>query len=43
VERFVDRIVEAIAPSRLGRDFRWLFAASSATNIGDGMVWSWNA
>jgi predicted MFS family arabinose efflux permease len=34
----VGRIVEAIAPSRLGRDFRWLFAASSATNIGDGIA-----
>lgn len=32
------RIVEAIAPSRLGRDFRWLFAASWATNIGDGIA-----
>ncbi|MFN2486547.1 MAG: MFS transporter, partial [Acidimicrobiia bacterium] len=32
------RIVEAIAPSRLGRDFRWLFAASWTTNIGDGIA-----
>jgi predicted MFS family arabinose efflux permease len=34
----VRRIVEAIAPSRLGRDFRWLFAASWITNIGDGIA-----
>ncbi|MGH8957110.1 MAG: MFS transporter, partial [Acidimicrobiia bacterium] len=32
------RIVEAIAPRRLGRDFRWLFAASWTTNIGDGIA-----
>ncbi len=32
------RIVEAIAPSRLGRDFRWLFGASLTTNIGDGIA-----
>ena len=32
------RIVEAIAPSRLGQDFRWLFAASWSTNIGDGIA-----
>ena len=32
------RIVEAIAPGRLGRDFRWLFAASWTTNIGDGIA-----
>lgn len=27
-----------MAPSRLGRDFRWLFAASWTTNIGDGIA-----
>lgn len=32
------RIVEAISPIRLGRDFRWLFAASWSTNIGDGIA-----
>lgn len=32
------RILEAIAPGRLGRDFRWLFAASWTTNIGDGIA-----
>lgn len=32
------RIIEAIAPNRLGRDFRWLFASSWTTNIGDGIA-----
>lgn len=32
------RILEAIAPSRLGRDFRWLFASSWVTNLGDGIA-----
>jgi MFS family permease len=32
------RIVEAIAPARLGRKFRWLLAASIANGIGDGVV-----
>ena len=32
------RIVEAIAPRRLGPDFRWLFAASWTTNVGDGIA-----
>ncbi len=32
------RIVEGITPSRLGRDFRWLFAASWTTNVGDGIL-----
>ena len=30
--------IEAIAPARLGRSFRWLFAASIANNVGDGVV-----
>jgi len=34
----VRRIVQVIAPSRLGSGFRWLFAASWATNIGDGIA-----
>lgn len=33
----VARIVEAVAPARLGRDFRWLLGASIVTNIGDGI------
>lgn len=32
------RIAEAIAPARLGRDFRWLFGAYIVTNIGDGIA-----
>ena len=32
------RAVEAVAPSRLGRSFRWLLAASTLTNIGDGVA-----
>jgi MFS family permease len=32
------RVVEAIAPARLGRPFRWLLAMSSASNIGDGIA-----
>lgn len=30
--------VEAIAPRRLGRDFRWLLASSWASNLGDGIA-----
>ncbi|HET7702578.1 MAG TPA: MFS transporter [Candidatus Limnocylindrales bacterium] len=36
----VARIVEVVVPARLGRGFRWLYAASIATNIGDGIVLS---
>ena len=32
------RIAEAIAPSRLGRSFRWLLATSVLTNVGDGVA-----
>lgn len=32
------RIVELIVPARLGSGFRWLLAASIATNIGDGVA-----
>src|SRR5439155_25383163 len=34
----VARIVEVLVPARLGRSFRWLLAASIATNIGDGIA-----
>jgi MFS family permease len=34
----VSRLVEALAPSRLGRDFRWLLASSWAANLGDGIA-----
>ncbi|HLY14020.1 MAG TPA: MFS transporter [Candidatus Limnocylindrales bacterium] len=38
--RPTDRLVEAIAPSRLGRPFRWLLAATTVNGIGDGVVLS---
>jgi MFS family permease len=31
------RIVEAITPERLGRNFRWLLSSSWVTNLGDGL------
>jgi MFS family permease len=31
-------LTEGIAPSRLGRSFRWLLASSIVTNIGDGIA-----
>lgn len=31
-------IGEWVAPRRLGRDFRWLFASSVSSNIGDGIA-----
>jgi predicted MFS family arabinose efflux permease len=34
----VHRLAEFIAPSRLGRDFRWLLASSWITNLGDGIT-----
>lgn len=36
--RLIARLLEVLTPSRLGRDFRWLFSASLATNIGDGIA-----
>jgi MFS family permease len=32
------RVAELIAPSRLGRSFRWLLASSWVTNLGDGIT-----
>lgn len=32
------RLLEAIAPGRLGRDYRWLLAAATINNIGDGVA-----
>ena len=32
------RIIEAIAPARLGRSFRWLLAASIVNSAGDGVA-----
>jgi len=34
----VGRIGEAIAPARMGRDFRWLMSSSWISNIGDGIA-----
>jgi MFS family permease len=34
----VHRFAELIAPSRLGRSFRWLLASSWVTNLGDGVT-----
>ncbi len=36
----LSRAVETLAPARLGRSFRWLFAATTITNVGDGVVLS---
>jgi MFS family permease len=34
----VRRIAELVAPSRLGRSFRWLLVSSWVTNLGDGIA-----
>jgi predicted MFS family arabinose efflux permease len=34
----VSRLVETVAPSRLGPGFRWLLASSWITNLGDGIA-----
>jgi MFS family permease len=34
----VSRLVETLAPARLGRDFRWLLASSWVSNLGDGIA-----
>jgi predicted MFS family arabinose efflux permease len=34
----VHRLVEFLAPSRLGRSFRWLLASSWVTNLGEGIT-----
>ena len=36
--RLIARILDILTPARLGRDFRWLFAASLANNVGDGIA-----
>jgi MFS family permease len=38
VRRFPNRILDAIAPTRLGRSFRWLLAAEIVSNLGDGVA-----
>jgi nitrate/nitrite transporter NarK len=35
---YVSRLVEAVLPSRLGADYRWLLASSWTTNLGDGIA-----
>ena len=32
------RIVETVAPARLGRSFRWLLSATVVNNVGDGVA-----
>lgn len=34
----LSRIAELVAPTRLGRDFRWLLASNWVTNVGDGIT-----
>src|SRR5262245_27706106 len=34
----VSAVIEAVVPARLGRSFRWLLAASTVMNLGDGIV-----
>jgi MFS family permease len=31
-------VLEAVAPARLGRSFRWLLCANAASNLGDGFM-----
>jgi MFS family permease len=38
VRRLPSRIFDAIAPTRLGRSFRWLLAAETVSNFGDGVA-----
>jgi MFS family permease len=33
-------VIERLAPSALGRDFRWLWGSSALTNLGDGILLS---
>ncbi len=34
------QVIETLLPARLGRNFRWLFAASSVSNLADGIMLS---
>jgi MFS family permease len=34
----VNNVVEIVAPSRLGKSYRWLLASSWTTNLGDGIA-----
>jgi predicted MFS family arabinose efflux permease len=40
VRTLLARITETIAPTRLGRPFRWLLSATFVNNVGDGVVLS---
>jgi MFS family permease len=40
VRTLLTRLIEVIAPPRLGRSFRWLLSATVVNNIGDGIVLS---
>ncbi len=34
----MSRVLEVVAPARLGKGFRWLLASSWASNLGDGIA-----
>ena len=34
----MSRIAEALSPAPLGRNFRWIFASTTASNLGDGVL-----
>ncbi|HET9680437.1 MAG TPA: hypothetical protein VFP19_00240, partial [Candidatus Limnocylindrales bacterium] len=34
----IRRLLDLVAPPRLGRDFRWLLASSLVNNAGDGVA-----
>src|SRR5437773_10473448 len=36
--RAIEAVVSTVLPARLGAGFRWLWSASTLTNIGDGIV-----
>ncbi len=36
--RFLTRLHQTVAPSRLGRSFRWLLSATVVNNVGDGVA-----
>ncbi len=38
VRSFPARIIDNVAPTRLGRSFRWLLSATIVNNVGDGIV-----
>jgi predicted MFS family arabinose efflux permease len=38
VQSLPGRVIEAVAPARLGRSFRWLLSASFVNNVGDGIA-----